>query len=239
MKIAVLMPYYNVEKTVIETLESLSNQTYHDFDFFAVDNGSHDNSNEIIKEFIYRETEISFHNLGHFSQKGIVPALNTGLFHILADGRFDAVARLDADDTWMPEKLEKQVAFLRANPDVSILGTQFTTKPKGHEYDNPLTHDEIVRMMLSVRNPIAHPSVMIRTKVFYKCGVYEKLYGFCEDYQFWMKCATDFKFANLPDRLVEYRISDNPAYDPSAAMSCKLFYGTMISHLLAARKNEN
>jgi len=235
MNIAILMPYRNAAKTIEESLASVKAQTYKNYLLVAVNNGSSDDSEMIVRNYCDKNL-IPCEHLTNFTNDGAFSsALNAGLFWILGDGEtapFDAVARLDSDDIWHPEKLQKQVDFLRLHPGISILGTQIESF--SHEFpvepapENPITDDEIRQMLFNMRNPIAHPSVMIRTNVFYRCGVYDDIYRHCEDYQYWMKASKYFKFANLPDVLVKYRIHHNPDYNPNIPLSCMILYGRAV-----------
>lgn len=234
MKIAVLMPYRNAEKTVIETLESLKNQTYKQFELISVNNNSSDNSKRIIEDYCF---DNNIYHTSLFNEDGeFSSVLNRGLFYILGSGTsFDFVARLDADDIWLPTKLEKQIKFLDENPDISILGTQIQNFSEAGDLSvskYPLSHKEICETMFLNRNAIAHPSVIIRTNVFYRCGVYDDIYKHCEDYQYWMKASKYFKLANLPDVLVRYRNHINPDYNPMIPALCKLRYGRAVQESL-------
>lgn len=238
MKIAVLMPYRNAEDTIADTVASLAHQTYHNFDLFAVDNGSTDESYlRLCRTFVDHGEQLR-HLRCH--DIGIVPTLNTGLFHILASNEYEAIARIDADDIWLPEKLIKQVLFLEDRPDISILGTQIYAmsedgKNTAEYYWNPCKNEEITNCLLSTRNAIAHPSVIVRTSVYRRCGVYDDIYPFAEDYQFWLKCLKYYKFANLPDRLVKYRVKHNNRYNPAMPEACRDKYGAAI---MASLKHE-
>lgn len=236
MKIAVLMPYYNSESTILRSVKSIVEQTYKDeIKLFAVNNNSTDGSFRVLKDYCDSnlDTEHLFCDI-----PGIVPALNTGLFSILSSkDNFDFVARIDADDIWLPEKLEKQIEFLKINPEISILGTQiYTFKDSESDiienlnYEYPCEDIDIRNTLFKNCNCIAHPSVIVRSIVYKKIGVYDDIYKFAEDYQFWLKAAIYFKFANLKEKLVKYRISNNPNYNPIIPLICKNLYGKAICH---------
>lgn len=240
MKIAILMPYYNVSDTIIETLESIYKQTYKNFVLFAVNNASSDDS--YVKILDYTHGKINTVHL-YCDTRGIVPALNTGLFKILSKtDEFDAVARIDGDDIWLPEKLEKQVSFLNDNPNIDVVGTQisyFRDDPEDTEEKLAFPTDNlnIIYNLFKNCNVIAHPSVLIRINVYLKVGVYENLYNFAEDYQFWLKAAKFCKFANLSEYLVKYRLRDpNPKYDPSVPTTCRDYYGLAIFESIEKKK---
>lgn len=230
MKIAILMPYRNSEKTVLASLESVKNQTYKNYELIAVDNSSSDNSRKIVAEYCSLNEIPAVHLSnadGCFSS-----VLNKGLFYILGNGGFDAVARLDSDDIWMPNKLQKQVDFLLLNPDTSLVGTQIENFSDEFQCSAalpyPTTDKDIKEMLYSNRNAIAHPSVMIRICVYYRCGVYDEIYRHCEDYQYWMKVSRHFKLANLDEILVKYRVHETSNYNPVIPLACRAYYGRAI-----------
>lgn len=226
--IAVLMPYKNSSSTIRESIESLSKQTRNDYVLFSVNNNSSDESSDILTS-ICSELKVPYFNM--VDNGNICTALNRGLFKILASDDFDFIARLDSDDIWLPAKLEKQISFFEKNPDISVLGTQiisFGNDGPDLESNYPMSDYDIRESMFSSFNPFAHPSIMIRTDVFYRCGVYDDIYRHCEDYQYWMKASKYFKFANLPDFLVKYRRHHNPNYNPVIPVLCKMRYGRAI-----------
>lgn len=142
----------------------------------------------------------------------IVDQLNEGLSHCRADW----VARFDADDICHPRRLERQVDYLRAHEDISVLGTQMTVIDEsgdqiGHR-SYPRRHNDIMRRM-SRSNPLAHPSVMFRRQVVLDAGGYRgvqlptRWVPWCQDYELWSRLATtSVRFANHDDPLVAYRL---------------------------------
>lgn len=231
-QVAILMPVFNGGKTIARALESIGKQTYplDHIKLFVVDNNSSDDTVDEISKY--------FEDMNHRAlmltceEQGIVPALNKGLFRILGED-WDYIARLDADDYWHPTKLEKQIAFLEEHPEVSILGTQiqrvtpeFGPIPSNLRY--PVTDVEIKKALLSNTNAIAHPSVVVRPKVFLRTGGYDNTYPIAEDYHLWLKASKWFNFANLEETLVDYTVTHNPNYNPLtpqlACMSMRTAY---------------
>jgi glycosyltransferase involved in cell wall biosynthesis len=147
------------------------------------------------------------------------------------------IARLDADDTWHPTKLEKQVEFLEKNPDIHILGTQilrvspdnFSVLPEQVRY--PTEDTDIRRMLFSGNNAIAHPSVVFRPEVILRTGGYDNTYPIAEDYHLWLKAAQWFNFANLEDTFVLYTVSHNPKYNPKTPQLCCMAMRTALEFL--------
>ena len=165
--VSVVIPLHNCEKTVRKSFRSLVNQTYKDFEVIAVDNNCTDDTIEIVKSEFLDLLDIK---IVECKDQGIEPALNTGLRSCTAD----LIARQDGDDYWLPEKLEKQVAFLIDNPEVDILGTQINLYDEngihqsmgtfGKEVKYPTDSSLIKNAMLHGQNAICHPSVVFRRK---------------------------------------------------------------------------
>lgn len=233
MKVAVLLPVHNGAKTIENAIRSLLNQTYFNFRLVLVDNNCTDDTVKIVKRLM-DNAELPW-TLLTCEAPGIVPALNKGLFEIMAEGSSHLIARLDADDTWEPTKLKKQVDFMNQNPDVSILGTQITRVKNGvplpEQSFYPNTDDTIKERLFSGDNAIAHPSVVFKPEVILRTGGYDNTYPIAEDYHLWLKAAPWFKFANLPERLVNYNVSHNPKYNPMTPKLCCMSMKTAIQHL--------
>lgn len=238
MRIAILTPFFNAEKTIARAVRSIAEQNYSDLYCVFVDNASTDNSFRVCLNEARSRLKSPFIMLS-CKEKGIVPALNCGLFEILGNPfECDAVARLDADDIWLPTKLHKQVAFLDRNPEISLLGTQMVQYYGNEEefedradYSNPVDHISIVRKLFETGNAMCHPTVMVRTSVYRRVGVYDDLFPFAEDYSFWLKAAAHFKFANIDEPLVKYLVKHNPLYNPRAANICRDIYGRSILNM--------
>lgn len=214
-RVSVLIPLYNCESTVRRALMSVKNQTYKDFEVVAVDNNCTDSTIEIVKEFL-DDMDIKIVSC---KEPGIVPALNAGLKHC----HLEFVARQDGDDYWYPEKLEKQLAFMDENPEVSVLGTQIQLLDEegnlqeigtmGRKVDYPTDDNTIKAFFLYGQNSICHPSVLIRNKMFGIVGGYEQLFPKAEDLHLWLKLLPHTDFANLEDVLVDYTQRKDPDYD--------------------------
>ena len=211
-RISILIPVHNCEKTLNRALDSVKNQTFRDFEVILVLNRCVDASEEIAKSYS-NDFNIKIVNC---DISGIVPTLNSGLFHC----RADLIARQDGDDYWYPDKLEKQVRFLDENPGIDILGTQIRLvdqefKPMQDSLVHPQENTQIKIKLLSGNNAIAHPSAIFRKRIFLQAGIYEDNYRFAEDYYLWLKCIRWYNFANLEETLVDYTISHNSEYDPN------------------------
>ena len=210
-KVSILVPAHNCAKTIERSFLSLAEQTFKDFEVILVLNNCTDETGLLARKFSNNfKIKILSCNI-----PGIVPTLNTGIFHCSSE----LIARQDGDDYWYPTKLEKQLEFLEKNPDVDILGTQIrlvdkSFNPTNESLVHPIEDLQIKIKLLSGNNAIAHPSVIFNKKIFLQAGIYEDNYRFAEDYFLWLKCIRWHKFANMKETLVDYTVSHNPEYDP-------------------------
>lgn len=200
--VSVLMPAYNAAEHIGEAIDSILAQTFVDFEFLIINDGSTDNTVDIING--YDDPRIKLiHNDGN---KGLIYSLNYGLK--IAQGKY--IARMDADDIAMDTRLEKQVSFLENNPDISILGTAFILMGTPHEIHHP-NYNEEIRIKLLDDGAFAHPTVMMRKDSIDSNNIrYNADYKYIEDYQFWVEAAIkNLKMANLDEVLLQYRQHSN------------------------------
>jgi glycosyltransferase involved in cell wall biosynthesis len=196
------MPVYNSERYVAEAVESILTQTFTDFEFLIVDDGSTDASLVILRKYAAREPRIrliSRPNTGH------VVALNEMLE--LARGEF--VARMDSDDVCLPDRFERQLAFLRADSGVLAVGGAYTiTDPDGTELvtiQPPERDPEIQQLALSGHTPLCHPAAMIRREALDAVGGYRKELVPAEDLDLWLRLGERGGLANLSQVVLRYR----------------------------------
>lgn len=199
-KVTVLMPVYNGERFLREAVESILNQTFSDFEFIIINDGSSDHSVEIITS--YNDSRI---NLVHNEKNlGLIATLNKGID--LAKGEY--IARMDCDDVSLSERLEKQVSFLAAHPEVGVSGTWCKSIGEGKVkvFRYPDTKEE-VRCSLLFDSPIAHPSVIMRRDAIVTYGLYyNSEYPHSEDYELWARASEFFELAVQKEILLFYRI---------------------------------
>ena len=219
-KVSIVIPVYNGEKTLRRALQSIADQTYKDFETILVDNNCTDSSLEIAKEF---ESSINLRII-ECKPRGIVPALNTGIFAAQSEW----IARQDADDYWYPEKLEKQMRFLEDNPRVGILGTQLRLlSPDGEEekvgtyglYPKyPVGNNAIKAGLMTGQNCLCHPSVVIKKEVVLRTGGYSDHFRLAEDMELWCRSVPFTEFANLGEVLIDYTQTVRDDYDPRVVL---------------------
>jgi glycosyltransferase involved in cell wall biosynthesis len=197
-KVTVLMSVYNGEKYLKEAIDSIINQTFSDFEFLIIDDGSTDSSVDIIKS--YNDHPINLIKNG--KNIGISKSLNKGLH--FARGKYIAIK--DADDITIPYQFEIQVDFMEKNLDVGVCSAWLKTFGENRRvWKNPLKHEEIITKMF-FSSPIWHPCVMIRKEVLDKSNVgYDESFHVSQDYKLWVDLSNYAKFANIPKILLLYR----------------------------------
>jgi glycosyltransferase involved in cell wall biosynthesis len=198
--VTVLMPVYNGEKYLREAIESILNQTFSDFEFLILDDGSTDNSLDIIQS--YKDSRIRV--VQNDENLRLIATLNKGIQ--LAQGEY--IARMDCDDISLPKRLERQVEFMNLNPDVGICGSWVKTigEKKGYLWNFPTSFSEIKTKLL-FRCTFAHPSIMIRKSMFTKHNLYyDSNYLHAEDFELWQRSCEYFSLRNIPEVLLKYRI---------------------------------
>lgn len=199
--VSVLLAVHNGGPLLDEAIYSILAQTLTDFELLVIDDGSTDDSYHRAAAFNDPRIRI----LRNETNIGLTRSLNRGL----AEARGEYVARQDADDISLPNRLAAQVQFLRANHDVVLVGTgAVRINPKGARIgtnDMPSTH-EAIRWASLVDNPFLHTSVMFRRAVVQQeRGGYNEEFVVCQDYDLWNRLAAKHRVANLPERLVLMR----------------------------------
>ncbi|MHA2039282.1 MAG: glycosyltransferase, partial [Promethearchaeota archaeon] len=183
-KITVLMPVYNNEKFLRESVDSILNQTFKDFEFIIINDGSTDRTKKILNA--YKDFRIRV--IDNDKNIGITRSLNKGLG--LAKGEY--IARMDGDDISLPERLERQVKFLENNPKVVLLGNwveiidgdgnlrSITRYPTNHCF---------ITWIFLFKTCLAHPTVMYRKKEVLKINGYNSMLSYTQDYDLWVRLS--------------------------------------------------
>lgn len=206
--ISVIMSNYNTpEEYLRQAIESILNQTYPNFEFIIIDDCSTDNSLEIIESYTDKRIKI----IRNEQNLGITKSLNKGL--AVAVGEF--VARMDADDIALPERFEKQVAFLNSHTEHIVCGTgveligEWEKKHSNKYLCRTIPDKEQFRINLLFGNcpNIVHPTAMFNHTMLKKYGItYNENYPLAQDYRMWVSCSEVAECANLPETLLNYRV---------------------------------
>ncbi len=200
--VSVVMSCYNRKDYIAESIESILNQTYSDFEFIILDNASTDGTSDIIKDFASKDKRIVY--IQNEKNKGLITNLNTGLS--LARGKY--IARMDDDDISYITRFQKQIEFMDSHPDIAVCGTYIETF--GEENVDPWVKDsdsDILAILINFFNPMCHPTVMIRKSFLTEHNLsynLEDLYA--EEYGLWKEIIIHKgKLANIPEVLLKYR----------------------------------
>ncbi len=199
--VTVLMPVFNGEPYLAESIESILHQTFRDYEFVIINDGSTDASAATIERYRRRDGRI---RACEQSNRGLAATLNRGLE--LAKGRY--VARMDQDDISLAERLAEQVAFMEAKPDVGICGAWVETfEPSGRTVLQLPTESELIRSWLLFESVLPHPSVIMRQKTLaQQCLSYDVSCLYAEDYDLWVRSSRCTALANVPKVLLRYRL---------------------------------
>ena len=230
--VSVVLPVRNAAAPLGRALASVRAQSFADWELLAIDDGSTDATPTILAAAATADPRI---RVVMTPPAGLVAALEAGL----AAARAPLVARLDADDECLPERLAQQVAFLAAHPEIGVCATRvvFGGDPiagRGYalhvEWTNSLLTTEEIALNRFVESPVAHPSVMFRRELVAAHGGYRAT-GWPEDYELWLRwMEAGVRFAKLPTPLVVWhdppgRLSrTHPDYADTAFAACKCHY---------------
>jgi cellulose synthase/poly-beta-1,6-N-acetylglucosamine synthase-like glycosyltransferase len=199
--VTVLLPVYNGAADLEKAVASILEQSYSDFELLIINDGSKDDSAQILNRMNDARIRIV-----HQENIGLAATLNRGIE--LARGRY--IARQDQDDLSRPIRLEMQLAYMEANPDCGLLGTAaeiwVADAPTERAHDHPTEHG-VLYFDLLFNNPFVHSSVMLRRDAVLDVGGYstDRSRQPPEDYELWSRMARRFRVANLPERLLVYR----------------------------------
>ena len=202
-KVTVLMSVYNGEKYLKEAIESILNQTFRDFEFIIINDGSTDGTSEILARYQQMDNRIMVYNQ---ENRGLIASLNRGCQ--LAKGEY--LARMDADDVSLPKRLAREVKYLETHPEIGVLGTWMELINENSVPQNKVrvpTSPWLIGWSLIFANCMVHSSVMMRRDIVEQLGFYRPEALHTEDYDLWARASPITKLANIPEVLLRYRIS--------------------------------
>jgi len=201
-KISVIMSVYNEEKYLKDSIESILNQTFKDFEFLIINDSSIDNSLNIIKS--YKDPRIRVIN--NSKNIGLSKSLNIGLQH--AQGQY--MARMDADDISLPNRLEEQLKFLEINKDITLIGCQVELIDEnnqiiGYKKSRPKDFD-IVKFWIITKNPFIHSTFFLKMEEIKKINGYNEKYKYSQDFEICSRLIEKkYKIVNMPSYLLKFR----------------------------------
>ncbi len=203
MHITVLMSVYNAGEYLQSSVKSILNQTYRDFEFLIIDDGSEDNSEEVINSF--RDSRIIYKKIPH---TGLAGALNYGL----KNSSGDYIARIDADDVNTLKRLERQIEFLNPDSHYDVIGSHsayFNEQGKILFLIKPPSDDKDIKDFLNLHNPINHSSVLFDRKKILNEGGYNESFACYEDFELWFRLKDKLIYRIIPEVLVYTRLRKN------------------------------
>ncbi len=203
MKISVVIPLYNREKFISRAIESILNQTHSIDEIIVVDDGSSDNSLEVLKEFENKIKIITQEN------RGVSSARNRGI----KESSFDWITFLDSDDEWNENKIKDQVEFHINNPEILFSHTQELWIRNGKKVNQKSHHKKFGGFCFEENLDFCHiapSSVMMNKSIFDKVGFFDESLVVCEDYDLWLRILREYPIGLIDKELViKYAGHDN------------------------------
>lgn len=197
-KISICLPFYNAERYIGEAIESVLAQTFSSFELLLLNDGSSDNGMDVVNRFT--DERIRCIQCEH----DYIKTLNTGLD--LSQGKY--IARMDADDIMLPERLQLQFDYMEAHPDVVVCGGGMRHFGTSSGDFIPLTSHVEISNSLVCSCPMAHPTVIMRKSVLDTYQIrYDEDYAYAEDYKLWADIMKYGKIVNIPQIVLRYRTS--------------------------------
>lgn len=200
--VSVVMPVFNAGQYLVDAVSSILQQTFSDWEMICVNDGSSDQSGRLLDWFASRDSRI---RVLHQENAGIVGALNAGW----RAARAPLICRMDSDDVALPERMERQVDFMKVNPACVVVGGCILEMDSENDPLNvsrlPKSHDQILGNLMNRKTGHFHPTTLIRAEALRAVGGYRTKYEWIEDHDLWLRLARRGNLANLPDVLLCYR----------------------------------
>lgn len=232
-RVSVVMSVYNGEAYLSEAIESVLDQTMEDFEFIIIDDGSSDGSLEIIKAYALKDKRIVLINR---ENRGLIASLNEGI----EKARGSYIARMDADDIALPERLQIEYDFMQRHPEIGLVGSwiEVLDADVSGQVGRYSVDDAMLRCELLFAPPFAHPTVMIRRDVLMDNALrYDSSYRDAEDYALWYQLSRVTRMENIPQVLLRYRVLAESVTrvadmdDLSREKTLRGVYGQMLERL--------
>ncbi|MBM4309643.1 MAG: glycosyltransferase [Deltaproteobacteria bacterium] len=197
--VTVLMSAHNSERYLADAIDSIVSQTFSDFEFLIINDGSSDGSRQILEAC----TDTRIRRIDNGRNLGLSASLNRGF----AEATGVYIIRMDADDIALPDRLAKQVAFMEREPNIDVCGSWYEMfGDRNRVVKTQAAHGDI-HDTLFFKNCIAHSTVCMRKQSFENCaGPYTEAYRYAQDYELWCRTVNTLAFANIPEVLLRYRV---------------------------------
>ena len=232
-RVSVVMSVYNDERYLRKAVESILNQTFNDFEFIIIDDGSTDGTSGILQRYAQIDKRIHVHRQRNL---GLISSLNEGCK--LTRGKY--IARMDADDISLPDRLAKQVHHMETYPEIGVLGTwaeYIDENGKAHGQWHMPTQPGMVGWSLIFGTCLAHPTVVMRSDVLESLNYYRLEALHVEDYDLWTRASFSTRIANLPEVLLKRRTREDSIcsqYSQSQGENVIKVMQTMTERLLGS-----
>ena len=208
--VSVIVPSYNSGNLIRTSVESIVGQTYKNWELIIIDDGSNDATQLVCQQFDDERIRI----ITNSKQMGIPKTLNRGL----SESKGKYIARLDSDDIAAPERLQRQVEFLEANPDYGMVGSWMKVFGDSEFIAKYPLEDSTIRFEMLFCNPFGHPSVMFRRDWDNgELGLYDEEFTSAQDYDLWERISQIWLCANLEECLTHYRLHANQKSNGNAS----------------------
>ncbi len=201
--VTVLMTVFNARPYLSASVRSILDQSFRDFEFLIIDDGSTDGSGDDLRAWAQKDPRVRV--MANARNSGQTPCLNQGI----AEARGAWIARQDADDISHPERLEKQMRAIAGRPALALLGSNGWLADEAGRYQgliNAPCGESAVRWTAIFSNPFLHTAVCFRTADARRLGGYDPAFRIAQDYDLWLRINAAAPADNLPDRLVTYRV---------------------------------
>jgi len=201
-EVSVVMPAFNAAEFLDDAVASILNQTFRDFEFIIIDDGSTDETPDILRKYAEADDRVRVYRQGN---QGVIAALNRGCQ--IARGQF--VARMDADDISLPRRFERQTNFLKKHPEIGIVGTWAANIDKNNSVvgkwclpPSPM----VLKWNHFFRVCVIHPTVLMRRPILEKLNFYRSDSLYADDWDLWLRASAMTEFGNTPEILFKYRV---------------------------------
>lgn len=207
-QITILMSVRDGAATLQRALQSIIEQTFVDWQLLVVDDASTDDTAEILQQWQRKLGNGHVRIITHATANGLTRSLNEAA----AAAKTKYLARLDADDWWMPDKLARQIEFVKDHPEIGLIGCQYMNIRDEHQRAVRLpTDDAAIRRRIWRRNPFGHSCVVMRRDLFEQVGGYNDKLTVGQDLDLWFRLLEVTRAANVPEVLCYRQVQKNPS----------------------------
>ena len=234
--VSVIMPTYNDKSAYLqESIESILRQSYSNIELIIADDSTKEETKAIIDEFAIRDKRIKV--VRETERMGLCHASNAAIKE--AHGQY--IARMDADDVSFPERLELQMRAFTSD-SIAVVGGQLYSFYDGNDdiaarSKYPLSAKAINDSFNKGRNPIAHPTTIIRKCVLEEVGGYDELFKCSEDYDIWQKIRLKYDIINIPEFVLKYRLHDDNGHVSYSNLQSKLCCISHVKYAMGISRN--